>query len=183
MFRYDTKMRHKVCWSLHKQANVEGIFFQSKGHFDRSCVKHKYIVHSCCEPKIDDACQCGETLSNGDKHEVEPVEKNKDSKASPSMAARQGNPIESSYTNKTQYFMALAVTSIGTTMALLIFAIKRLRLRNSLTTTTIDCGAGEDLEVSALDLPSPFSPYSPSKRSTNSSMEEKEEVKEKVQLL
>lgn len=162
MFRYVATMNQQLCWTLNKHVDVEGIFFQSNGHFNRSCVKRKFVVQSCCRPNIDNACRCGEIPIH-----VNSTLENVNSNATHASVATQATSTDTANTSlgnkfadKTQYLTATLVASLALSLSLLITAIGKLRRRwFSLTTTTIECGGADDLDISDLDIPSSTIPY------------------------
>jgi Mycoplasma protein of unknown function, DUF285 len=145
MFRYNGEMEQKVCWKLHSTVNVDGIFFQSKSHFDRKCVKHAAVVTSCCLPSLDNACECGEATINED-NAVDAFGKN-----SSEPAVAQGPGATSSTISQNKGKAAFGMFALVASLLLLGFLIVRFQRRKRVI--TIDVEDANDWDASDRDFP------------------------------
>lgn len=135
----DDKNNQVVCWQdMNPAATVDGIFFQSHAHFDKSCVKHQFIVASCCRPDLDRACECDTTAVNQD-HEDQKQEK----------------PMSDSTSGPNRYLLVVFVAAVCLTVMLIVVR-RRRRGRRSLmslgTNSTIHIQGDGDWDASDLDM-------------------------------
>jgi surface protein len=173
MFRYDSEMKQKVCWKLHNNVNVDGIFFQSKSFFDRTCVKHAAVVASCCRPSLDNACECGEATINEDNglDGFGSATSSPGGEQDPSAIGATGSG------NKSK--AAFGIFSLVASLLILgFFAIRAMRRWSVIT---IEVGNADDWDVSDMDFPhviypKPGDAVSPTSTRSFSSNEGEEDV-------
>ena len=162
LFRYSSSMDQSVCWDLHNNANVNGIFFQSKAHFDSKCVTtQSFIKDSCCDPSFDKKCGCSEATTNEDHETQQQVKKS------------------NSDSEKSRHFAAIGIVTIAASCFLMFFAYRRWK-KNGIETTTIpDYGMDDpDLKMNVtmdMESSSPTKPYTDSQPYRDSTEELDEE--------
>lgn len=128
VFRYATRMKQSLCWNLRKDADVDGIFFQSQAHFDPECVKDKnFIRASCCDPSIDKTCGCAGVSGFGG-----------------------GNAADSP---KSHYLAAVGIIAIAASMFLIVVAFRRWKKRGISTSLIGGYGLDDpDASISDMDM-------------------------------
>ena len=151
----DKKNNQLVCWQdMNQEATVEGIFFQSHAHFDKSCVKHKFIVASCCRPDLDSACECDTTTVNQD-HEGNNSSVTHGNSVM-DLDQKQEKPMSNSRSGPKRFLMAVFVAAVCLTVVLMSIMVRRRRRGRrslmSLGTSTIHIQGDGDWDASDLDM-------------------------------